>query len=133
MDRLEDELNSNQKILEEILLYRKDLLLSSKKAYSNDSIRIELYKTGRLDIFKLAHKGIIKEIPSSTSWEITRQSGLSISVDFELLHQISKTYTQQDFVLNETIRRLSDKVFDPEINLAENQDQTLHFFMMASN
>lgn len=133
LDRLKEELVSNQNILEELLPYHKEVLINCRKAYASDSVRSTLFSDGKLDLFQLAPKGLIKEIPSSVAWDITMQSGLSRNFEFDLLYLLSKTYQQQELVMNSTLQKLADKVFDPSINSIENQDHTFYFFSMSTN
>ena len=111
----------------------KEVLINCRRAYASYSLRSTLFKDGKLDLFQLAPKGLIQEIPSNVAWDITIQSGLSRNFDFDLLYQLSKTYQQQELVMNRTLQKLADKEFDPSINMIENQDQTFYFFNMSTN
>lgn len=133
LERLGEELQSNQKIMEEMIPYHKVVLQNFRLANTNDSVKAEIYVDGKINLFKLAPKGLLQEYPSSVAWEVAKQSGLSRNFDFELLYLLSKTYKQQDMVMNKTVMKLVDKIYDPAINSVENQEETLYFFNLATN
>lgn len=133
IERLQQELTSNQEIIAKTIPYHKEVFANVREAYQSDSIRKVLYANGRLQLKQLAPRGLVQSIPSSVAWEITKQSGLSRNFDFELLYSFSKTYDQQKLVLDVTLQRLNDEVFKTDIYLPENQEETLYFFMITMN
>lgn len=133
LDKLQEELISNKRIIEEVIPYHKKVLLNFQAAAESDSVRNEIYNEGKINLFKLAPEGLIQEFPSYVAWEIIKQSGLIRNLDFDLMFQLSATYKQQEVVMDETIKKLSDKIYDPTINSIDYQHETLYFFMIATN
>ena len=107
LNRISKELEKNSKILAEWIprhekIYRRLYRSSSEK---NDSLKNVLMQYDYFSFDVLSdNQRLFHSLPSHTTWETAKATGIITEFDFELVEELTKTYSLQDLVVNHTLQ-----------------------------
>jgi hypothetical protein len=107
LNRISKELEKNSKILAEWIphhekIYRRLYKSSSEKNYSLKNVLMQ-YDYFSFDVLS-DNQRLFHALPSHTTWETAKATGMITEFDFELVEELTKTYALQDLVVNHTLQ-----------------------------
>lgn len=68
--------------------------------------------------------GIVQKVLGNSSWDALRQSGVSSTVDIEIIFSLSKLFKLQAMGVESSVQRIIDIISSPDFSAQENLNQT---------
>ena len=128
IENIRKELIGNLEILE---AWNKDHVNIRNKINSiisgvNEPIKKELLKNNYLKLDLLTNgKPLINSAISKTAWETAKTTGIISEFDFEVTQKLTEAYTLHDILMDKTLMKLLDYLFDPNAHNMANIDSIL--------
>jgi hypothetical protein len=136
IENIKMELNQNAKVLK---IWQKDHkiidrhiseLINGKK----DSLLAALKKKKYLDFGLITDsRSLINSILTDTAWETAKTTNIIAELDFELIEELTRTYTLQNIVVEKTLGGITDFYFSADTHDLSNLDRTLLQFNLRFN
>ena len=114
VERIEQEVASNQVFLGKMLSYHQEVFESINEALLGDSLEQAFFGQGYFNILDIAPNGIIQGNFKDVAWEVAKQDRITNRIPPELSEAIAATYLQQESVV-ETIDRLIGMISSREV------------------
>ena len=136
IENIKRELNANVKTLKnwqkEHQIYDQQVskLINGK----SDSLLNALKKKKYLDFALITNsKSLINSILTDTAWETAKTTNIIAEFDFELIEELTRTYTLQSIVVEKTLGGITALYFSVDSHNLNNLDRTLLQFNLRFN
>lgn len=94
---------------------------------TNDSLRMELLKYPSFNLTVIfGNGGFINGVLSNTAWETAKSTGIIAEFDFETTQKLTEVYSIQNIVMDKTVDKIIEYIFNPESQNIENIDGVLN-------
>lgn len=114
LQRISNELKSNQKLLDDVISRHSLILRNINRVMTNqeDSLRKKLFAKNYFDFTLLSEgKSIFPRLPSSTSWEVAKSTGIIAAFDYDVLEALTDTYSSKQSIEAITLPKIIDELF----------------------
>ena len=136
IENIKRELTKNVKILKNWQSQHKvfDLQVSNLINGKNDSLLNALKKKKYLDFGLITNsKSLINSILTDTAWETAKTTSIIAEFDFELIEELTRTYTLQNIVVEKTLGGITALYFSGDSHNLNKINETLLQFNLRFN
>lgn len=136
IDNIKRELKQNAKVLENWQKNHKiiDRQVSELINGKNDSLLMALKNKKYLDFGLITNsRSLINSILTDTAWETTKATNIISELDFELIEELTRTYTLQNIVVQKTLGGITELYFSAKTHDLNNLNKTLLQFNLRFN
>jgi hypothetical protein len=136
LESIRQELKNNYIILTDWQERHEEILLHTQKLLKlpDDSLQKLIFSTGSFNFGAMTGgKSLLDDIPSSTSWETAKSTGIISEFDYDTIEKLTKIYALQDNILNYTLSNLMDLFYERATQNHEELKVTLVLFHSLFN
>jgi hypothetical protein len=136
IDNIKRELTQNAKVLENWQKNHKiiDRQVSELINGKNDSLLMALKNKKYLDFGLITNsRSLINSILTDTAWETAKTTNIISELDFELIEELTRTYTLQNIVVQKTLGGITELYFSAKTHDLNNLNKTLLQFNLRFN
>lgn len=127
------ELSKNRDILNSWQVHHRKIRdrLTASTRRENDTLRAALESGDYLNLGLLTdQKPLVNELLTKTAWETARFTGILAEFDFETIQKLTRTYTMQDILMEDTLAKVRDTYLEKASESLDDLDQTLIKFQL---
>ncbi|MDE5421347.1 hypothetical protein L3073_03930 [Ancylomarina sp. DW003] len=128
IENIRKEIIGNLEILENCSVYHVEVrkTINSIIKGENDSLKEKLLSKTHLELGLLTGgKPVLSSIISKTAWETAKTTGIISEFGFLRTKKLTEVYALQDMLMDKTLLKLLDYLYDPHAHDMANIDSTL--------
>lgn len=100
----------------------------------NDRLKRVLRESDFFDLSIITNgEALIDQFISNTSWQTAQSIGIISEFDYDLVEQLTLVYALQDIVINQTLKSITETLFDRSTHDMDKLDETLIQFELRFN